>query len=403
MLRTFALSGAVLCIFIQSNDLASADCELGWRPMAVTGGLFRTLAVWEGNLFVGGLMSGATTFDGAVSLKNAAMFDAQGQLVALGSVLAAYSSLVFEGDLYCTAFSSGGVRRWNGVEWEKVGSLPNPQAVCWALVNWDGGLTFAATRPPSFESAAYSLVNGSWIPSPAFSARLAGLQHGMAVYRGKLVVVGPGLEFPGLPAGYFNAAALSPGGTAWEPLGHLGAPLSPRTAAVFDDKLIVAGMPRDVSDTSVASWDGATWQPMSAGLPPPQQYETYMYTSLHEHEGRLYTGGPFGVYRWDDGVWTLLAKPPGQTLALTTYHGRLIAGGAFSLGDIGGFLAEYIAYQPGDVDRDGDVDEDDLNRLLAAHYGGSIAYELAADLNGDYNVNNVDLNILLENFGESCE
>jgi hypothetical protein len=64
-----------------------------------------------------------------------------------------------------------------------------------------------------------------------------------------------------------------------------------------------------------------------------------------------------------------------------------------------GLIGVYIAC-PGDDDGDGDVDFDDLNRVLSNFSGSGAAGP--GDVNGDGDVDFNDLNLVLANFGTAC-
>jgi trimeric autotransporter adhesin len=120
----------------------------------------------------------------------------------------------------------------------------------------------------------------------------------------------------------------SPGGatTVWDPDG--GGPAPPL--------LVVAGAFSVVGDTaaaSIATWDGATWQPLGTGL------NGYVF-SLAVYNGDLIAAGSFttaggipasNIARWDGSSWHPLGTglELGAARAVAVFNGDLIAAGHF--------------------------------------------------------------------------
>ena len=68
-----------------------------------------------------------------------------------------------------------------------------------------------------------------------------------------------------------------------------------------------------------------------------------------------------------------------------------------------GIGSKALAHIPGDINRDGKVDQADYN-LLTAAFGsqpGDANWNSDADLNGDGRINALDFNIIATNFGQS--
>lgn len=132
-------------------------------------------------------------------------------------------------------------------------------------------------------------------------------------------------RFDWLPTGGLpGLSAPAYASTVWDPDG--GGPQEP--LLVVGGSFNVAG---DVKVDGVAAWDGRAWHALGRA--------TGYVRSLAVHEGELIAGEQGGsagavVRRWDGSAW--LAVGPRFTgfnpsvSALATYHGELIAAGAFS-------------------------------------------------------------------------
>ncbi len=164
----------------------------------------------------------------------------------------------------------------------------------------------------------------------------------LAVYRGDLIAV---MET-------CNVARWN--GVAWENLGQSfctvpfgpGAYLS--TAQVHEGELFLGGRlppaePGCCTYAMFARLDGEAW----GLLPPPSGSENAWISVLGEYNRTLIGGGgfdpsPSGIGLWNGAGWEPLGEGLyGEVASLTTYGGRLIAGGTFWLA--GGLPASCIA------------------------------------------------------------
>jgi hypothetical protein len=177
----------------------------------------------------------------------------------------------------------------------------------------------------------------SWKPLPwtdgAVSAN--GPVYAMTVYDGELISGGHFDNF----AGERSMAHIGRwNGSDWQSLGgglrgEVG-PLIERCEViaftVYNGELIVGGAFISAGTTiaqNIASWDGASWQPLGNELIDP-------VFSLTVYNGELIAGGWFGVARWDGTSWQPLGSGVGYPLGvfpLTVYNGELIAGGMFGV------------------------------------------------------------------------
>jgi hypothetical protein len=130
-------------------------------------------------------------------------------------------------------------------------------------------------------------------------------------------------------------------GAQWLPLGTgLAAPggFHPEAtcAAVLGTTLVIGGLFESAGGIpahGIASWDGAAWHAFTNDL--------FAFSSLAVHAGSLYAGGYFptpgnpyvGIVRWNGQAWVTAGQdyPRGDVLAMTTYRGQLVAGGAFTI------------------------------------------------------------------------
>lgn len=121
--------------------------------------------------------------------------------------------------------------------------------------------------------------------------------------------------------------------TTWDPDGP--GPL-PATLVVGGAFSTAGGVPAE----AIACWDGATWQPLGAGINGGLNPRVYVLTVFN---GDLIAGGDFtsaggvsanNIARWDGMGWhplgTGVAGNYPWVTALAVYGGELIVGGAFT-------------------------------------------------------------------------
>lgn len=94
----------------------------------------------------------------------------------------------------------------------------------------------------------------------------------------------------------------------------------------FEGKIYITGnlynLRSDSNATVVARLDDTGWADLSDGL----QYEVQLW-SLHDHNGRLYGGGNYGLYILSGGNWIKLVE--GKVNSLITYNNELFGAGSF--------------------------------------------------------------------------
>lgn len=164
-----------------------------------------------------------------------------------------------------------------------------------------------------------------------------------------LVVGGAFSTAGGVPA---EAIACWDGAT-WQPLGAgINGGLNPRVyvLTVFNGDLIAGGdftSAGGVSANNIARWDGMAWHPLGTGM-------NGRVRALTVHNNELIAGGQFTtagdvaasrIARWDGMAWHSLGSGMGgsgaSVFAVAVYNADLIAGGLFTTA--GGVSAYYIA------------------------------------------------------------
>ena len=123
-------------------------------------------------------------------------------------------------------------------------------------------------------------------------------------------------------------------------------------------------------------------------------FETFVAFRWTEANGREELNTAYASLLTDgSSLWEALGVSP---------DGRYIVGGGWNAatGRYEGFLLDTGSPRPGDVDRNGCVDDADLLQVLFAF--GNTGVNLPEDLNGDSTVDDADLLQVLFNFGSGC-
>jgi hypothetical protein len=351
-MRTHWTVSASLCAVIAaipvggSGVAGASPCAPAWSPTVGQpglGNLVRTMAVFDGELYVGGAFTSA---GGVEAMRIARWNGATWSDVGGGFESDVYTLAVFDdgsgpalyaGGTFVTAGGPEGITvsriaRWDGAEWSDVGggvwSQSNPdQSAIRTLQVYDDG-------------------------------------NGPALYAGGTFTV----------AGGFSALRIARwDGMSWSGVGGgvSGSPVSVDRMTVFNDGngdgLYVTGAfatAGGVAARNVARWDGQSWSTLSSGL-----LGGYGYSMAVFNDGRgdaLYVGGDFTsaggeevsrIARWDGAAWeplgpglstgiigvmTLLAYDDGSPFAaVTNGGGALFAGGGF--GNAGELSVNRIA------------------------------------------------------------
>jgi len=276
-----------------------------------------------------------------------------------------------------------GVARWNGSEWEAVGSPGDGfDNTATAAAVYDGG-----SGPALYVGGDFQNVHG--VPA----SRMARWD-----------------------------------GAAWSAVGS-GVNLGVGCLLVHDDgagsALFVAGGFTTAGGTSapaIARWNGAAWSGVGGGMTSG----TSVRAMAVYDEGAgpaLYAGGTFtemggtlatNIARWDGSAWTAVESGlTGGTVRALAVGGpfgarRLFAGGAFTIA--GGLQSLRIAswgpcpprasdiYCPSDFNQDHFVSGDDFDAFVDAFFLG----DPSADVNHDTFVSGDDFDYFVEHFEAGC-
>jgi len=191
-----------------------------------------------------------------------------------------------------------GMAEWTGTDWTPFLRPANFEFV-YALMSehdtlYAAGYSNAAPLTPS----VWRHDGTEWAPLGTQS----GLVYSMTIYQGSLVV---GID----------GHILRWIGSEWDEIGHAEGSGYPFVMSMIEwgDKLAVAGRFQSIDGVpcvNIASWDGAVWEPIGPGLPPPPIYPDAIVRSLGLADGRLaVTGdGMDGVKYWSGTAWERLGS-----------------------------------------------------------------------------------------------
>lgn len=371
------------------NDVARWDGQQ-WRVMRGSGdfpdphnngieGWINDMAVWNGQLFVGGEISTA----GGLSASGMAIWNGETWLTPETSDqverFPPIGSFVIHDDQLLAIGAGGppaedgepirGIARLTSSGWRAFGTTTGTGLTGWSgsfeplvrsLVSFNGelvaggGIEFSgSTRTNSiarWNGAQWNTLSG---PSGHGVASDIGAPviRDMLVHDGTLFVAGEGLDTAG---GVEVSGVARWDGHNWNAMGPLPlAGISSHVYAleIYQGSLVAAGRFKTASDTTVngvARWDGDQWQPLSGaqGTGVSASSGSLTVESLHVHEGSLYVGGRFsaaggkpaeGLARWDGQDWSPV---PGwspsissgvrtEVTALGSWQQQLLVGGRF--------------------------------------------------------------------------
>lgn len=264
------------------------------------------------------------------------------------------------------------IARWNGTSWQTMGAGSN-SAVC-ALAVHNNELyaagTFTSIGGVSVNRIArWNHIAGTWHPvgsgialndTTVPTSPQDSVVYALASHAGSLVVGGTFSSAGGIPA--HDIARWN--GTAWFALGEgLARPDSDvfnvfrrgvYAITSYNGLLIAAGQFRQAGAgpaLNIASWNGATWSPLAAGLGTEDPaYGDESARCLGTYNNRLIVGGIFassnltryaGLAQWDGSAWlptagVLRPYSSGGVRALAPWEGTMMIGGDFG-----------FQYQPG--------------------------------------------------------
>ncbi|MBI4578538.1 MAG: hypothetical protein HY718_02480, partial [Planctomycetes bacterium] len=436
----FTTAGELNATGVACWDLAAS----GWSALGSgIDGPALAMTALDGRLYTGGRF----TIVGGVSASRVASWDPATSTFSplwVGidgtypqvSALTALNGKVYAGGkfTYAGVVIANHIACWNPVTsgWTALGTGidgPYPEVSALAALNdklYVGGSFTSAGGVSANNVAGWDPVMATW------SALDTGTDDGvtaLAVLNGKLYAGG---HFT--TAGGTNAQAIAcwdPIGQAWSPV---GGPLSSGSTyslpsvnalAALDGKLYMAGeftIAGGVSAKNIACWDPTTsaWSALGSGV----DEDVYALTAF---DGKLYVAGWFATAGGVDAASTAYWDPATQTWsalgagtdesveALVALDDTLYAGGHFATA--GGQVSAYWARArqdppsvPADLDRDCNVDSDDLTIFAACASGPVVPYDpndlpdgctlvpdhqgiIAADLDGDNDVDQSDFGI----------
>jgi trimeric autotransporter adhesin len=227
-----------------------------------------------------------------------------GTLAVLGTDLAFYQGVlhVGGGSIFADAASTSGLYRWNGLEWESIGSIPGSYPYALAALEEYGGSLIAAG---DFDSIGGVEVNGigAW-DGAAWRSMTQGLRfariHALGKCEGFLYAAG---EFQD-ESNQFGLLAR------WEQGRWRVIPRDARyprariyTLACAEGYLFAGGFVQDQDNVEhgIMRWDGSGWSLLGSGVDNAVH-------AIAQHEGYLFVGGRFtkaggrsssAIARWD--------------------------------------------------------------------------------------------------------
>lgn len=305
---------------------------LSWSQGLTGGGRYRSLCIYDEQLFVGGDFA---TLNGVrsnfVASWNGTTWSPAGSWTGLNDTVE--SMAFFDGQLIVAGqFSSAGgnpasrIAAWDGEQWSALASSPG--YVANALTVFDNSLIAAGTAGRVAE------WNGtSWAQLGLGSNGLLGAVA-LTTHNGDLIAGGSFLTSGGMS---INQIALW-NGTGWEELGG-GTNGGVLALVNYGGELIVGGAFTEAGGVPaelVARWDGESWQPMGTGL--AGAFAGGHVEALVVYGEMLIAGGTFNtqsgavanfIAQWDGVEWSPLPSSPvtSQVKELTVYNGELVVGG----------------------------------------------------------------------------
>lgn len=301
---------------------------------------------------------------------------------------AVYTVAVFEGDLYVggwfTEANMGGaavqvrnIARWNGRDWSAVGSGAGNGVNdrVFALLALDGelyaggwfteanvgGATVQAGRVARWNGSRWASLGDGGIDSP-------GQANALVAFRGEIYVGGDfsRVTSNGVTTFANSVARWNPTTSTWSTVGTgAGNGVSGRVnaLAVWGKDLYVGGQFNwanddglEVAADRIARWNGTTWTVLGSaggnGL-DGGSFNTGHVSALAVMDGALYVGGRFtraksglsvvmakNVVRWDGTTWTPLGNGIGadenaDVRTLAAMGGQLFVGGWFNEASVG--------------------------------------------------------------------
>lgn len=354
--------------FAPAAPQGSWSTQFGFPDPGVDGSVSCAL-VWNGDLVI----AGDFTTVGDAPANGMARFDGTAWRAMDQGLGAAFSLVEFEGDLFAAGSVAGGpagIIRWNGHEWESVGGsgIAGWLRIVRRIVAWNGSLVICG----SFTSVdGVPCVNAArWDGSQwhAMGSELTSTVDAIVEHEGDLYA-----------AGWYFVRRWN--GSAWTDVAP-GAQGHIYQLASHDGRLIATGsfwsMGGPGSVMNIASYDGAGWASLGAGLDAWAE-------ALFSIGSDLYVGGGFAAAggiatpcaaRWDGAAWHALGAGCSAPVAVFAfYDGAIIAGGSFDrAGEVDcGALARWDGSVWSVFVPESGEGLDATVRTIAAHEGAIVA------------------------------
>jgi len=261
------------------------------------------------------------------------------------STLAVWGGDLVVGGSFTTAggLPAASIARWDGSSWHAVGTGFGETVT---LYGGTGVFFYFPPQIHGLSTFAGDLVAGglfdeaggehAWYTASWNGAAWSALGGGMS---GRLppqvfAVLGVGLDL--YAGGSFVTADGTPAnniagwdGQKWNALGAGVGPDEPTTAVrclvQFGGNLFAGGAfetAGSVAARNIARWNGSSWTHLGEGV-------TNEVNALAVFEGALFAG----AFRWAGGTWTNALQTNGPVNALAVYHAKLIAAGSFNVID----------------------------------------------------------------------
>jgi hypothetical protein len=269
-----------------------------------TGGSTQCVASFQGELYVGGSLYDFYQGLRYITKWNGSAWESPGGGANYDVfTLVATPDALFMGGLFTTVgddIGCIGVSRWDGKQWLPLATGINDHVYC--VEQFQGEIIIGGRFNQAGDAPARSIarqVDGRWQP---MADGLAGTVFDLQAFRGEIIA-----------CGYFN------NNKATEP-------------------------------RNIARWDGETWQSLGDGF---NQWSIARAMTIFQGDlvacGHYIIGNSFPssshIARWDGEQWSPMGTGannfPGTPVALTVYHGRLIAAGASGSGNALPVVAEW--------------------------------------------------------------
>ena len=224
--------------------------------------------------------------------------------------------------------AANGIARWNGSQWKPLGfgvrgATKDEWVHIGAMTEFDGKLIvggrFSYAGGARIKSmAAWDGRKWSEVPYDLF-----GDVRALTTFRGQLIAAGDVSE---PSAG--SVVMRFDGVDKWSVIGSGDPEDEVDAALVYHDNLVVGGKFSKIGGieaAGIASWDGADWQPLGAGL----GQNIWCLTTFNEE---LIAGGAGGaIGSWDGTIWRNLGTGTnGDINSCLEFDGKLIVSGYFT-------------------------------------------------------------------------